>query len=158
MKSKKSNRNLSKSEAPICVKLTQKDVLIHKKVVSTFSNKLIFTELAAEQSWVGSPWPRERLSLVRSGVWVAAREGGPIRANINLLQQSIFHHTHSLGTSQSGLYPFCQWLSSSINFIENYIPDRWCSRPLSICPWTAEVPRGGAVCGNMFLEVGRMDR
>lgn len=61
------------------------------------------------------------------------------RTNINLLQQSIFHHTYSQGTSQSGLYPFCQWLPSSINFIENYTPDRCSSRPLSICRGVVEV-------------------
>lgn len=66
------------------------------------------------------------------------------RTNINLLQQSIFHHTYSQGTSQSGLYPFCQWLPSSINFIENYTPDRCSSRPLSICRGaSAEVVAGG---------------
>lgn len=60
------------------------------------------------------------------------------RTNINLLQQSIFHHTYSQGTSQSGLYPFCQWLPSSINFIENYTQDRCSSRPLSICRGAVE--------------------
>lgn len=60
------------------------------------------------------------------------------RTNINLLQQSIFHHTYSQGTSQSGLYPFCQWLPSSINFIENYTPDRCSSWPLSICRGVVE--------------------
>lgn len=63
------------------------------------------------------------------------------RTNINLLQQSIFHHTYSQGTSQSGLYPFCQWLPSSINFIENYTQDQCGSRPLSICRGAAGVGR-----------------
>lgn len=78
------------------------------------------------------------------------------RTNINLLQQSIFHHTYSQGTSQSGLYPFCQWLPSSINFIENYTPDRCSSRPLSICRGAAEVAAGGGLGGGhhcVFSEV-----
>lgn len=79
------------------------------------------------------------------GGWVGG-ERNPLlwqwRTNINLLQQSIFHHTYSQGTSQSGLYPFCQWLPSSIKFIENYTPDRCSSRPLSICRGVVEVVVG----------------
>lgn len=92
-------------------------------------------------------WPQWHVWLVRAGVGGCGRlvcgEGSPLlwqwRTNINLLQQSIFHHTYSQGTSQSGLYPFCQWLPSSINFIENYTPDRCSSRPLSICRGLVEV-------------------
>lgn len=89
-------------------------------------------------------WPQWHVWLVRAGVGTEGGGGGGSllwqwRTNINLLQQSIFHHTYSQGTSQSGLYPFCQWLPSSINFIENYTPDRCSSRPLSICRGVVEV-------------------
>lgn len=94
-------------------------------------------------------WPQWHVWSVGAGVG-GRREGAPLlwqwRTNINLLQQSIFHHTYSQGTSQSGLYPFCQWLPSSISFIENYTPDQCSSRPLSICRGVAEV--GGWVEGG----------
>lgn len=103
-------------------------------------------------------WPQWHVWLVSAGPGRRVSGCGgysPLlwqrRTNINLLQQSIFHHTYSQGTSQSGLYPFCQWLPSSINFIENYTPDRCSSRPLSICRGVVEVvglvQRGeGGVC------------
>lgn len=127
-------------------------------------------------------WPQWHVWLVRArgrgeeGGWldvggggtVGRRGGGPLlwqrRTNINLLQQSIFHHTYSQGTSQSGLYPFCQWLPSSINFIENYTPDRCSSRPLSICRGAAAevvvgawgAMEGGQVHHCVFSEVWQL--
>lgn len=120
--------DVSKSEALIYIKLPPKDVLMQKK-----SGFYIFAWGWANFHRAGRWTEPGRFPFACDWVRVAAGEGGPLRTNINLLQQSIFHHTHSQGTSQSGLYPFCQWLPSSISFIENYIPDRWRSRPLSIC-------------------------